>query len=73
MNDSFKKLLNIISYTLNVIFIAFLIIGIKGNSRSENPEEISSNENTLNSIKECIVQQENANLPLTKQKMDNVN
>ena len=73
MNDSFKKLLNIISYTLNVVFIAFLIIGIKGNTNQENNKEISSVESKLNSIKECIIQQENANLPLTKQKMDNVN
>lgn len=73
MNDSFKKLLNIISYTLNVVFIAFLIIGIKGNTNQENNKEISSVESKLNSIKECIIQQENANLPLTKQNMDNVN
>lgn len=73
MNDSFKKLLNIISYTLNVVFIAFLIIGIKGNTNQENNKEISSAESKLNSIKECIIQQENANLPLTKQNMDNVN
>lgn len=73
MNDSFKKLLNIISYTLNVVFIAFLIIGIKGNYDSESPEETKSTENTIKSIKECIVQQENANLPLTKQSMDKVN
>ena len=71
MNDSFKKLLNIIS--LNVVFIAFLIIGIKGNTNQENNKEISSVESKLNSIKECIIQQENANLPLTKQNMDNVN
>lgn len=73
MNDSFKKLLNIISYTLNVVFIVFLIIGIKGNTNQENNKEISSVESKLNSIKECIIQQENANLPLTKQNMDNVN
>lgn len=73
MNDSLKKLLNIISYTLNVVFIAFLIIGIKGVNASEQTEELNSTEDTLNSIKECIIQQENANLPLTKQNMDNVN
>lgn len=73
MNDSFKKLLNIISYTLNVVFIAFLIIGIKGNYDSKSPDETKSAENTIKSIKECIVQQENADLPLTKQSMDKVN
>lgn len=73
MNDSFKKLLNIISYTLNVVFIAFLIIGIKGNYDSESPDETKSTENTIKSIKECIVQQENADLPLTKQSMNKVN
>lgn len=73
MNDSLKKLLNIISYTLNVVFITFLIIGIKGSNSTDNADEINSTENTLKSIKECIIQQENANLPLTKQDMDNVN
>lgn len=73
MNDSFKKLLNIISYTLNVVFIAFLIIGIKGNYDSESPDETKSTENTIKSIKECIVQQENADLPLTKQSLNKVN
>lgn len=73
MNDSLKKLLNIISYTLNVVFITFLIIGIKGSNSTDNADEINSTENTLKSIKECIIRQENANLPLTKQNMDNVN
>lgn len=73
MNNSFKKILNIISYTLNVVFIALLIIGIKGTNNSEITEEINSTEDTLKSIKEYIIQHENANLPLTKQNMDNVN
>ena len=73
MNDSLKKLLNIISYTLNVVFITFLIIGIKGSNSTDDADEINSTENTLKSINECIIQQENANLPLTKQNMDNVN
>lgn len=73
MNDSPQKLLNIISYALNVVFITLLIIGIKENHNTDNTEEIISAENTLKNIKECIIQQENANLPLTKQSMDNVN
>lgn len=73
MNDSPKKLLNIISYALNIVFITFLIIGIRGNHKTDDTEEIISAENTLKNIKECIIQQENANLPLTKQSMDNVN
>ena len=73
MNDSLKKLLNLISYALNVVFIAFLILGIKGYSNLKTPEDTISTEDKLNSIKECIIQKENANLPLTKQMMNNVN
>jgi hypothetical protein len=73
MNDSLKKLLNTISYILNVLFIAYFILGVKvpmGSESADNDNEVADK---LKSIKECIVQQENANLPLTKQKMDNVN
>ena len=73
MNDSFKKLLNLISYALNIVFIAYLILGIKGYSNFKTPEEAISIEDKLKSIKEYIIQQENANLPLTKQEMNEVN
>lgn len=69
MNESFKKLLNIISYTLNVVFIAFWVIGIKGMNET-TAEEIKPD--PIEMIKDVIVTQEKARLPLTKQEFDRV-
>lgn len=75
MNESFKKLLNIISYTLNVVFIAMLIIGIKGvndTKDAEPPMEEIEETDPIELIKECIIAQEKARLPLTKQEFERV-
>lgn len=75
MNESFKKLLNTISYTLNIVFIAMLIIGIKGvnvTKDAEPPVEEIEETDPVELIKECIIAQEKARLPLTKQGYERV-
>ena len=67
MNPSVKKAINILSYTLNVIFIVFLLIAILGDE-TEKP----SQEDTFQSIKECILERERADIPLKVQEYERV-
>lgn len=66
MNPSFKKVINILSYALNVI----LIIALFGLCRQKGV--ISKQDNSIESIKEGILQRERADLPLKIQEFDKV-
>lgn len=65
---NFKKALNILSYSLNVIFIAILIFAFWGNNEGKS----TNNENRIASIKECILEREKADIPLKIQQFERV-
>lgn len=60
------KTINILSYVLNVVLVLALIFVIKG-ANNGAPEDV------LDGIKQSIVQQERAQLPLTTQRLTSVN
>ena len=69
MTDGTKKTINIISYTLNALLAIALIIALKGGLDfwGESQEDVYS------AIKQCVVEQELSRLPMTIQKLSDVN
>lgn len=68
MSPSVKKAINILSYLLNVVFIVLLILGLRGNKTDDS----SKQENTIESIKQCIIERERADIPLKIQQFEKV-
>lgn len=68
MSNESKKTISIISYILNVLLLIALVIALKGGFGSIGKKDID----ILKEIKSCIVEQENAVLPVTIQKMSDV-
>ena len=68
MNPSVKKAINILSYILNVVFIVLLILGLRGNKTGS----ASKQENSIESIKQCIIERERADIPLKIQQFEKV-
>ena len=67
MSPSAKKAINTISYALNVFFIVALLFGLY-----ENKQKGPKKDNTLQSIKDCIIERERADLPLKIQQFEKV-
>lgn len=61
-----KKVLNIISYTLNVVFIIIILLAVFGRKTEGSQVDI------IQDMKTSIIDQERANLPLLVQKFEHV-
>ena len=68
MSPSTKKVINIISYSLNVFFIFILLFGLSLGTKKAGPADAE----TLQAIKESIIERERANIPLKIQQFEKV-
>ncbi len=75
-----RKLLNVISYALNVVFIVFIAVMLtKQNegaveSQPEEPqEEVQPEESDAERVKRMVVERERADIPLHEQEYEGVN
>ncbi len=66
MNNSLKRWINTCSYILNIIFILLILVGIFQNKKTNDTL------NSLDKIKECIVEQERSTIPLKVQEYERV-
>ena len=66
-----KKAFNIFSYLLNVFFITVFVIGFI--KQASNPENgVNEQQDKSEQIKQCIIEREKADLPLSIQSFKNV-
>lgn len=66
-----KKAFNIFSYLLNVFFITVFVIGFI--KQASNPENgVNEQQDKSEQIKQCIIEREKADLPLSIQSFRNV-
>lgn len=75
-----KKLLNVISYALNVVFIVFIAVmltkqneGAVESQPEESQEEVQPAESEVERVKRLVVEREMADIPLHVQKCEGVN
>lgn len=75
-----KKLLNVVSYALNVVFIVFIAVmltkqneGAVESQPEESQEEVQPAESEAERVKRLVVEREMADIPLHVQKYEGVN
>lgn len=75
-----KKLLNVISYALNVVFIVFIAVmltkqneGAVESRPEESQEEVQPAESEVERVKRLVIEREMADIPLHVQKYEGVN
>lgn len=75
-----KKLLNVISYALNVVFIVFIAVmltkqneGAVESQPEESQEEVQPAESEVERVKRLVVEREMADIPLHVQECEGVN
>lgn len=75
-----KKLLNVVSYALNVVFIVFIAVMLTKQNEGavepqpeESQEEVQPAESEVERVKRLVVEREMADIPLHVQKYEGVN